>query len=75
MRITVTIDDDVLAVAKVLAARRSCSLGSGLSELARHGFRSASPVQEDEDATVFAIPIDAATIANENVYRSLIDWP
>ncbi len=75
MRITVTIDDDVPAVAKVLGARKGCSLGSAPSELARDGFRSASPFQKDEDATVFAIPIDAETIANEDVYRSLVDWP
>ena len=39
MRTTVTIDDDVLAVARALADRTGCSLGSALSELARRGFK------------------------------------
>ena len=39
MRTTVTIDDDVLAVARALAGQRGCSLGSAISELARRGFR------------------------------------
>lgn len=75
MRTTVTIDDDVLAVAKALASRRRTSLGSALSELARRGFRSASPVQKGEDDTVFAVRADAEAITNEDVYRSLADWP
>ncbi len=40
MRITVTIDSDVLAVARALAERNGTSLGRALSELARRGFRS-----------------------------------
>ena len=75
MRTTVTIDDDVLAVAKALAARKGSSLGSALSELARRGFRSAVPVRKGEDDTVFAVRADAEAITNEDVYRSLADWP
>ena len=75
MRTTVTIDDDVLAVAKALAARRGSSLGNALSELARRGFRSADPVRKGEDDTVFAVRADAEAITNEDVYRSLADWP
>ena len=70
-----TIDDDVLAVAKALASRRGSSLGSALSELARRGFRSAAPVRKGEDDTVFAVRTDAKAITNEDVYRSLADWP
>ena len=75
MRTTVTIDDDVLAVAKALASRRGSSLGSALSELARRGFRSVVPVRKDEDDTVFVVRADAEAITNEDVYRSLADWP
>ena len=46
MLTTVTIDDDVLAVARALAVRKGSSLGSALSELARRGFRQADTTQD-----------------------------
>lgn len=75
MRTTVTIDEDVMAVAKALAAQNRTSLGSALSELARRGFRSAAPVRQGEDDTVFAVRADAHPITSEDVYRALDDWP
>ena len=73
MRTTVTIDDDVLAVARALAEQNGSSLGGALSELARRGFRNASIV--DKDGTTFAVSADAEPIISEDVYRSLDDWP
>ncbi len=75
MRTTVTIDDDVLAVARALADRKGSSLGSALSELARRGFRSNATVGEGGDGTTFPIAVDAEPITSEDVYRSLDDWP
>lgn len=75
MRTTVTIDDDVLAVARALAARRGSSLGSALSELARRGFKRAPVLERDGDGSVFAVADDAEPITSEDVYRSLDDWP
>ena len=75
MRTTVTIDDDVLAVARALAERTESSLGSALSELARRGFRSASAAVGDADGTAFAVDADAEPITSDDVYRSLSDWP
>lgn len=75
MRTTVTIDDDVLAVARALAARRGSSLGSALSELARRGFKRAPVSERDGDGSVFAVADDAEPITSEDVYRSLDDWP
>ena len=75
MRTTITLDDDVLAAARALAARRGTSLGSALSELARRGLGSTCAAQEEGDATVFAVIPDAKTITNEDVQRSLDDWP
>lgn len=75
MRTTVTIDDDVLAFARALAAQTGCSLGSAISELARRGFRTSAATRRDGDRTVFAIPSDAAPITSEDVYRSLDEWP
>ena len=75
MRTTVTIDDDVLAVARALAERTGGSLGSALSELARRGLRSASPAAVDGDGTAFAVDADAEPITSDDVYRSLSEWP
>ena len=74
MRTTLTIDDDVLAVARALAERNGGSLGSALSELARRGFRGATIVA-DEGAVVFRVPLDAQPFTSDDVRRSLNDWP
>ena len=74
MRTTLTIDDDVLAVARALADRNSSSLGSALSELARRGFKGAG-IASDEDVVVFHVPVDAEPFTSDDVYRSLSDWP
>lgn len=77
MRTTVTIDDDVLAVARGLAERNRTSLGQALSELARRGFRTDAAVtqRKRERGTVFSVDPDAGHITNEDVHRSLSDWP
>lgn len=75
VRVTVTIDGDVLAAAKALAARRGSSLGSVLSELARRGSSSVTPVRKDGDDTAFAARADAEAITSEDVDRALADWP
>ncbi len=74
-QITLTIDDDVLAAAKALAARNRTSLGKALSELARRGFRTFSPAGEQGDRTVFTVTPDADAITLGDVNRSLEDWP
>ena len=75
MRTTVSIDDDVLAVARALAERKGSSLGSALSELARRGFRNEITHNDYADGTTFLAPADAGPITSEDVYRSLGDWP
>lgn len=74
MRTTVTVDDDVLAVARALAARNRTSLGSALSELARRGFRG-QPVDEENGIPVFRVGADAEPITSEDVRKALGDWP
>ena len=74
MRTTVTIDDDVLAVARALAARKGGSIGSALSELARRGFKAAT-ITEDDGVPAFRVPANARAITSEDVYRALDDWP
>ena len=75
MRTTLTIDEDVLAVARALADRKGSSLGSALSELARRGFRNSLNAPEDGDGTTFPVAVDAKSITSDDVYRSLDDWP
>ncbi len=75
MRTTVTIDDDVLAVARALAERQGTSLGRVLSELARRGFRTMHATVEEGQGVVFAVDPGADPITSEDVYRSSGDWP
>ena len=76
MRTTVTIDDDVLAVARALAERSGSSLGAALSELARRGFRGTATARNDDDGIpVFRVRADAAPILSEDVQRALSEWP
>ncbi|MDE0230480.1 MAG: hypothetical protein OXJ62_16640 [Spirochaetaceae bacterium] len=76
MRTTVTIDDDVLAVARVLALRDGSSLGSVLSTLARRGFRRAEIDDDDEDdVPTFRVAPESAPITSEDVRKALSDWP
>ena len=75
MRTTVTIDDDVLSVARAIAERKGSSLGKALSELARRGLRSAPAPYLDEGLPVFPLDSDAKPITSEDVYGALSEWP
>ena len=75
MRTTLTIDDDVLAVARALAERNGSSLGRALSDPARRGFRSGDATGDNKDGTVFAVAPDAEPITSEDVYGALGEWP
>ena len=74
MRTTVTIDDDVLAVARALAQRDGSSLGRALSTLARRGFKQAL-FDDTNDVPTFRVAPDAAPITSEDVRKALDDWP
>lgn len=74
MRTTLTMDDDVLAVARALAARNGTSLGSALSTLARRGFPRRR-IEEDGGIPVFRVAGGIEPIAGEDVRKALGDWP
>lgn len=74
MRITVTIDDDVLAVARALADQSGSSLGSALSELARRGFTVTGTMGRDK-VPVFHVDDDAPSFDSDHVYGALDEWP
>ena len=75
MRTTVNIDDDALELARALAVRNKCSLGSALSELVRRGFPRATMTVNEYGMPVFRAPPDAKPITDEDVYQALEDWP
>lgn len=75
MRTTVTIDDDILAVARALAQQNGVSLGRALSELARRGQRATATTVDGDGLPVFAIPHDAKPITSDDVYKALGEWP
>ena len=66
MRTTLDLDDDVMAVARVLAAERGVSIGRALSDLARRGLRPQAPGL-DGAIPVFAVEPGAAPITPEMV--------
>lgn len=70
MRTTLTIDDDLLAVAKSLARDRSESVGKALSDLARRGLTAVPRVRKAPRGSgfpVFDVPRGAHAITLENV--------
>ena len=74
MRTTLTIDDDILAAAKTLAAERKKSLGEVVSELARRGLRPAPQTRyEDGGLPIFEVREDAPVFGPDDVDRALDD--
>ena len=69
MRATITLDDDVLRAAKVLARARSISLGAAVSELARRGIEHERITTED-GLPVFAVSPGARPITLEDVKQA-----
>ncbi len=76
MRTTLTIDDDLLAVAKSLARERSEPVGRVLSELARRGLTATPRVgkRTENGFPVFVVPPCARPITLDDV-KKLDDEP
>jgi len=55
MRTTLSIDDDIFAAAKNLAALKSVAIGTALSELARAGLYQRVPPSSDPGLPVFRV--------------------
>lgn len=73
MRTTLTIDDDVLSLAKAAAEAGSMSVGAALSELARRGHRASSSGGRVKGFAVFEVPDDAATFGPGQVRQAEAD--
>ncbi|MDQ3660527.1 MAG: antitoxin [Actinomycetota bacterium] len=72
MRTTLSIDDDVLAAARSLAASQGVSVGQAISRLARRGLARPT-LLKDEGPPRFAVPSDAEIITPHTVRRALDD--
>jgi hypothetical protein len=70
VRTTLTIDDDVVAAARELAAIEGRSIGSVISELARRGLTPARVVT-DGSLPVIRMPAASPAITPEMVRRAL----
>ena len=75
MRTTLNIDDDVLAVARALAAHTGKSLGQAVSELARRSLPRRLEIDEKNGIPHFRVPADTPPITDEEVKKALNDWP
>jgi hypothetical protein len=69
VRTTVTIDDDVLELARRRAKLRRQSVGKTLSDMARRGLMAATPAREEDGLVVFELPPDSPPVTTEDVQR------
>ncbi len=72
MRTTLTIDDDVLRVARSLAEAEGTSMGAVISELVRRALRPA-PSRIEDGIPVFDVQPDVAPITDEMIRAALDD--
>jgi len=61
MRTTLTIDDEVYAIARQVAALKHLSVGAALSELARRGLERTARPRADADFPSFEVSENAPT--------------
>ena len=69
MRTTLTLDDDVLASARALAAQRGVPIGTIVSELARRGLSPAQPAVIRNGIRLFPVRPDAGPVTPELVKK------
>ena len=71
MRTTLTIDDDVLEMARTLAQSRRISLGEAISELARRGVSSKPHFEWRDGVCVFKVDPSAPRFGPEEIQAAL----
>jgi len=72
IRTTVSVDEDVYAAARSIAAIHGKSVGAVLSELARKGLRlPPRSARSDKGIPVFEVPRDAPPLTPEMVQAAL----
>ena len=77
IRKTIKLDEDVYRAARSLAETSRRSLGSVLSDLARHGLRPPAPARRKSKNAfpTFAVSRNAAPLTPELVRAALADDP
>ena len=76
MRTTLTIDDDVLAAAKDLAARENKTLGEVISALTRRALKPVLPIGSTRNGVpLLPVRADAAPVTMELVNRLRDELP
>ena len=69
MRTTLTLDDDIFALAASQAKLRGVSLSKTVSDLLRRGLRAPTPSQNKGGLVVFQLPADSPPVTTEQVRR------
>lgn len=75
MRTTVTLDDDVLDLARRQARLRGQSLGKVLSDLIRRGLRAPTPALEEDGVVMFQLPEDSPVVTTDDIRRLESELP
>jgi hypothetical protein len=75
MRTTLSIDDDVLEVARCMAEAQNIALGAAISYLARRGIPEIELKMADDGFLIFDVPDDFPKLTVEDVRRELADFP
>ena len=74
MRTTLTVDDDVLDTAKMIADTRGISIGQAVSELARKGMNAKLEMKRDPVSGFWGFETsddDGPKVTSEDVQRAL----
>lgn len=69
MRTTLSLDPEVLAAARQIAAARDTSLGEVISELARRGLEARAQVGRRAGFPVFKVHSNAPPLTSEDIRR------
>lgn len=73
MRTTLSIDDDILAIARALAEREGRSLGEVISDLARKGLNPPAPAPSRRNGIRLMPVTQGATMATLDLVNRLRD--
>lgn len=76
MRTTLNLDDDVLAIAKSLAARQKKPVGEVVSAIFRKGLAPTEPTRPSRNGiTLFPVREGAGVVTSEIIEELLYDEP
>ena len=71
MRTTLSLDDDVVDIARDYAAVKNLSLGAAVSDLVRKGMEAPPPMRMRNGIAVLDLPPDSPRVTSERVKEVL----